>query len=216
MREPLNKWYAQSVEFGVFLLTRKVPALISIAVIVGGSFALSTQSVEAKTSPNSSSRARNYFVPPPPPCTSSMLPWSLGITKAQVVTTDADNDLVQKVALSTQSVESKSSRNSSSRARNYLVPPPPPYIPLMVPSAMGMMNTQAVAAYADDAVVEKPLNHYSNYIFTRYQGGMQQVAQPNPYVSYNRGVETKIQKDIDSFDSEISSHEKEIGKLLNL
>ncbi len=216
MREPLHKWYAQSVEFGVFLLTRNLPALISIAVVVGGSFALSTQSAEAKTSPNSSSRARNYFVPPPPPCTSSMMPWSLGITKAQVVTADADNDVVQKVALNTQSVEAKTLRNSSHRARNYLVPPPPPYIPLMAPSAMGMMNTQAVAAYADDAVVEKPVNHYSKYIFTRNQGGLQQVAQPNPYLSYNRGIETKILKDIDSFDSEISSHEKEIGKLLNL
>jgi hypothetical protein len=145
-----------------------------------------------------------------------MLPWSLGMTKAQVVTADADNDVVQKVALSTKSVEAKTSRNSSSRGRNYLVPPPPPYIPLMVPSAMAMMNTQAVAAYADNAVVDNPVNHYSKYIFTRNQGEMQQIAQPNPYVSYNRGVETKILKDIDSFDSEISSHEKEIGKLLNL
>jgi|GEM_PF-3082119 len=216
MREPLHKWSAQSVEFGVFHFVRNLPALISLTVVFGGSFALSTQPVEARTSPNSSSRPRNYFVPPPPPCTSSMLPWSLGITKAQVVTADADNDVVQKVALSTQSVEAKTSRNSSSRGRNYLVPPPPPYIPSTVPSAMGMMNAQAVTAYADDAVVEKPVNQYSKYMFTRNQGDMQQVAQPNPYASYNRGLETRIRKDIDYFDSEISSHEKEIGKLLNL
>lgn len=157
MREPLHKWFAQSVEFGVSHLTINLPALISIAVVVGGSFALSTLSVEAKTSPN-----------------------------------------------------------SSRRARNYLVPPPPPYIPLMVPSAMGMMNAQAVAAYANDAVLEQPVNHYSKYIYTRNQGDMPQVAQPNPYLGYNRGVETKILQDIDYFDSEISSHEKEIGKLLNL
>ena len=45
---------------------------------------------------------------------------------------------------------------------------------------------------------------------------MPQVVQPNPYVSYDPAVETKILKHIDSFDSEISSIEKEIGKLLNL
>ena len=119
-------------------------------------------------------------------------------------------------ALSTQSVEAKTSRNSSRRDRNYFVPPPPPYTPSMVPSALGMTNAQAVAADADDAVVEKPVNPYSKYIFTRNQGDMSQVVQPNPYVSYDPGVETRIQKHIDYFDSEISGIEKEIGKLLNL
>jgi len=82
----------------------------------------------------------------------------------------------------------------------------------MVPSALGMTNAQAVTADADDAVVEKPVNPYSKYIFTRNQGDMPQVVQPNPYP----GVETRILKHIDYIDSEISSHEKEIGKLLNL
>jgi len=86
----------------------------------------------------------------------------------------------------------------------------------MVPSALGMTNAQAVTAHADDAVVEKPVNSYSKYIFTRNQGDMPQVVQPNPYVSYDPGVETRILKHIDSIDSEISSIEKEIGKLLNL
>lgn len=45
---------------------------------------------------------------------------------------------------------------------------------------------------------------------------MPQVVQPNPQVSYDPGVDTRIQKHIDYFDSEISSIEKEIGKLLNL
>jgi hypothetical protein len=119
-------------------------------------------------------------------------------------------------ALSTQSVEAKISRNSSRRARNYFVPPPPPYTPSIVPSALGMTKAQAVTADADGAVVEKPVNPYSKYILTRNQGDMPQVVQPNPHVSYDPGVETRIQKHIDSFDSEISSIEKEIGKLLNL
>ena len=118
-------------------------------------------------------------------------------------------------ALSTECVEAKSSRNSSRRARNYFVPPPPPYTPSMVLSALGMTNAQAVTNAAD-AVVEKPVNPYSKYIFTRNQGDMPQVVQPNPYVSYDPGVETRILKHIDYFDSEISSIEKEIGKLLKL
>lgn len=115
-------------------------------------------------------------------------------------------------ALSTESVEAKTSRNSSHRDLNYLVPPPPPYMP----SALEMTSAQTLAAYADYAVVEKPVNPYGKYIVTRKQGDRRQVVQPNPYASYDPVVETKIQKDIDSFDSEISSHEKEIGKLLNL
>jgi hypothetical protein len=86
----------------------------------------------------------------------------------------------------------------------------------MVPSALGAMNAQAVTADANNAVVEKPVNPYSKYIFTRNQGAMPQVVQANPYVSYNRGAETRILKHIDDIDSEISSIEKEIGKLLNL
>ncbi len=119
-------------------------------------------------------------------------------------------------AQSTQSVEAKTSRNTSRIARNYFVPPPPPYTPSMVPSALGAMNAQAVTADANNAVVEKPVNPYSKYIFTRNQGAMPQVVQANPYVSYNRGAETRILKHIDDIDSEISSIEKEIGKLLNL
>lgn len=142
-------------------MIRNLAALISLAVVFSGSFALSTQSVEAKT-------------------------------------------------------EAKTSRNSSRRARNYFVPPPPPYTPSMVPSALGMTNAQAVTADADNAVVKKPVNPYSKYIFTRNQGDMPQVVQPNPYVSYDPGVEKKILKHIDDIDSEISSIEKEIGKLLNL
>jgi hypothetical protein len=154
--------YTKASPSGYFHLVRNLAALISLAVVFSGSFALSTQSVEAKTS------------------------------------------------------EAKASRNSSCRARNYFVPPPPPYTPSVVPSALGMTNAQAVTADADDAVVKKPVNPYSKYIFTRNQGDMPQVVQPNPHVSYYSGVETRILKHIDYFDSQISSSEKEIGKLLNL
>ena len=122
-------------------------------------------------------------------------------------------------ALSTQSVEAKTSvakaknpQNTSRTARNYFVPPPPPYTPSVVPSVFGMMSAQVVTA----DTVEKPVIPYSNYIFTRNQGEMPQVVQPNPYVSYHRAAETSILKHIENFDSEISNHEKEIGKLLNL
>ena len=120
------------------------------------------------------------------------------------------------VALSTLSVEAKTPRSSSVRDRNYFVPPPPPYTPSMVPAALIMINAQPVAAHANDVVLDKSVNAYSKYISTRNQGDMPQVVQPNPYVSESPGVEKKILKDIDSYDSEISNIEKKIGKLLNL
>jgi len=45
---------------------------------------------------------------------------------------------------------------------------------------------------------------------------MPKVAQPNPAVSSDPAVETKIEKLIDDHDSKISGIGKEIGKLLNL
>jgi hypothetical protein len=86
----------------------------------------------------------------------------------------------------------------------------------MVPSALGTTNAQAVTADADAAVMDKPVNPYSRDILRRNQGDMPQVVQPNPQVSSDPGVETRIQKHIDHFDSEISGIQKEIGKLLNL
>ena len=130
-------------------MSRHLAALISLAVVLSGSFTLSTQSAEAKTSRNSTRKARNFFVPPPPPYTPtmSMLPSALDLTYAQVVKVNADGTVVVKMAA---------------------------------------------------------------------QGDIQQVVQPKPHVSYDHAVETKILKHIDSFDSDISSVQKEITKLLNL
>ncbi|MBU6451637.1 MAG: hypothetical protein KGS72_07665 [Cyanobacteria bacterium REEB67] len=186
-------------------MSTNLAALISLAVVFNGCFALSTQSVEAKTSQNVSPKARNYFVPPPPPYTPSMVPCELGIANAQAVTANADNAIVEKFVLSTQSFVAKTAQNHSRRGRNYFVPPPPPYAPSINPSALGLMNLQAV-----------PADAYGKNISTSNQADMPQVVRSNPYLSYDRAVETKILKHIDSFDSEISSHEKEIGKLLNL
>ena len=77
-----------------------------------------------------------------------------------------------------------------------------------------MTNAQAVTA--DDAVVDGPVKPYSKFVYTRSQGDMPQVAQPNPFVTSHRGAEKRILKKIDDFDSEISTQEKEIDKLLNL
>ncbi|MBS1992027.1 MAG: hypothetical protein JSS83_16005 [Cyanobacteria bacterium SZAS LIN-3] len=108
-------------------------------------------------------------------------------------------------ALSTESVEAKTSRNSTRKSRNYFVPPPPPYTPSMLPTVLGMTNPQQV-----------PADAYSMYIVTRNQGAMQQAVQPKPQVSYNTGVEPKVLKQVDDIDSEISSIGKGISKLLNL
>ena len=209
-----GRWYdllgwqaflAKASTSGYFHLSRNLAALVALTAVFSGSFALSIRSVEAKTSQNVSPKAGNCFVPPPPPYTPSMVPWELGIANAQAVTANVDNTIVEKFVLSTQSVVAKTSQNHSRRGRNYFVPPPPPYAPSINPSALGLMNLQAVTA-----------NAYRKNISTSNQADMPQVVRPNPYLSYDRAVETKILKHIDSFDSEISSHEKEIGKLLNL
>jgi hypothetical protein len=203
---------------GYFQLIRNLAAPISLAIVFSGSFALGSQSVEAKTSGNSSCRARDYSVPPPPPYTPTIVSSALSMTNAQAVTADADDAVMEKPVNphGKYVFEAKASRNSSRRARDYFVPPPPPYTPSIVSLALNMTYAQTVTANADDAVVKKPVNLYSKYIFTRNKGDMPQVVQPNAYVSYNPAVEKRILKHIDDIDSEISSHEKEIGKLLNL
>jgi hypothetical protein len=127
-------------------------------------------------------------------------------------------------ALSAQSVDAKisdekTSRDNSHTSANYFVPPPPPYTPSIVPSAPapGVTNSQGLTADADGAVVVKQLNPYTTkYIFLPKQRDMTPIVKPNPFVTYNRGVDTKVLKNIDDIDSEISNHEKEIGKLLKL
>lgn len=68
-----------------------------------------------------------------------------------------------------------------------------------------MTNAQKVKANADGAL--KPINSYVN---------IAKVVQQNSNVSYDPVVEKKVLKRIDYFDSQISSQEKEISKLLNL
>ena len=188
---------------GDFHLIRKLAALIWLAVAFSGSFTLGTQSVEAKTLRNSSPPAKNYLVPPPPPYIPTMVPASLAMLEAQALAADAQYAVAEK--------RTRTSRNSSSRAGDYLVPPPPPYTPsIVLLSALSTSN--GGAATADYAV--KPVNSYS---LTCNQGNMPQVGPPNPFnVSYFLGVEKKVQNEIDHFDSEILNHEKEIGKLLKL
>ena len=176
-------------------MIKKCAAIISLTVLFSGLLALNTQPAEAKASRSSllraTIRATNCLVPPPPPyiptIVPSMVPSGLGMTNAQALS--AIDAIVEK--------EAKTSRNSFHKTRNYFVPPPPPYQPSIILSAVGMTNPQAVSA--DDAVVKKPVNNKSNYILAR-----------------NQVIEKRILNQIDSFDTEISSHEKEICKLLNL
>lgn len=195
---------------GTFILISKLATLVALAVAVSGSIALSSQPVEAKTSRSGSLKARNILVPPPPPYIPTIIPGALGmLSDTQAITSDADNAFMEK--------EAKTSRHSSHRSRNYFVPPPPPYAPSIVVSALGMTNTQPAAA--NDAMLEKSVDSYSKYLM-RHQGDMPaQIGGPNTYltsVSAYLRVEKKVHKEIDQFDSEISNHEKEIGRLLNL
>lgn len=128
------------------------------------------------------------------------------------------------LALSAQLVEAKNSAHIAHKNRNFLVPPPPPYTPSII------------TVPASDADVEKQVDLYrkylmsSNSILRQNKDEIPQVGQPhlqvsqpnlqanqaNPYMTFDPKVEKKAQKQMDSFDSRISSKEKEISKLLNL
>lgn len=134
------------------------------------------------------------------------------------------------LVLSAQSVGAKNARNISHKDRNYLVPPPPPYTPSIVPMALGLPDeAQTLTIPASDAAIEKQVDLYRKYLVSSNnilrhnkseipQVGQPhtQVTQPNPYMTFDPKVEKKAQKQAESFDSEISKVEKEIGKLLNL
>src|SRR5690349_16913608 len=98
---------------GTFILIKKLRALLSLAVVFGGSLALSTESVEAKTSRNTSPRTRNFLVPPPPPYIPTVIPSALAMSNAQALAAVDYYAVVEK--------DAKTSRNSSHRARNYFV-----------------------------------------------------------------------------------------------
>ena len=205
------RWRARLPTFGrfqgTFILIRKLAPFIALAVAVSGSLAVSTESAEAKTSRTSSLKARNILVPPPPPYIPTIVPAALGmLPETQVTPADSpDSAIAEK--------EAKISRHSSHRARNYFVPPPPPYTPSILVSAMSTKN--AGTATADIAMLDRSVNSYGNYL-ARNQGDIPQVGRSSLDVSRYLGIEKKAHKEIDQFDSQISNHEKEIGKLLNL
>lgn len=120
------------------------------------------------------------------------------------------------LASSTESAEAKNSKKNTHRAGDYFVPPPPPYTPSLVPTALGMTYAPAAEADGDYEIVEVPVNPYTNYIVKRNKVGTPHVAQTSPHVSYDRTEEIKVQKSIEDIDSEISNIQKDIGKLLNL
>lgn len=119
-------------------------------------------------------------------------------------------------ALSTQSVNAKTAQSNASKSKNFFVPPPPPYVPSVGPSVLGILNAQAVAANANEAILGNSLDLTGKHSFAHDRSGTSQFVQTTSGVTFSPAVETKIQQHIDDFDSEISNSQKEIGKLLNL
>ncbi len=87
-RQELRHW-------GDSLLIRNFAALMSLALVLSGALAFSTQSAEAKNSSKNTRRAGNYFVPPPPPYTPSLVPVALGMTYAPAAEADGDYEVVE-------------------------------------------------------------------------------------------------------------------------
>lgn len=80
---------------GDTLLNRNFAALMSLAVVLSGALASSTESADAKNSKKNNHRAGNYFVPPPPPYTPSLVPTALGLTYAPAAEADGDYEVVE-------------------------------------------------------------------------------------------------------------------------
>ncbi len=78
-------------------MNRNFAAIICTAASFSGSFALSIQSVEAKTPRHSPHVIRNYFVPAPPPYTPSIVPPALVLTYTQAVTAGAEHAVLEKL-----------------------------------------------------------------------------------------------------------------------
>jgi|ERR1700733_8943412 hypothetical protein len=86
-----------------------------------------------------------------------------------------------------QSAIAKSKKHytpSNHRYSNYFVPPPPAYVPSILPERM--MNTGASASTEEAAADpdESEAYPYKKYIYTRQGSDAPRVVQPNKYVTY--------------------------------
>jgi hypothetical protein len=73
----------------------------------------------------------------------------------------------------------------SKRYNSYLVPPPPAYMPSILPELQTAENPDPV----DPVEPEKPANPYKKYVYTREGHEDPAPKQPNKYVTYwnNKG-----------------------------
>jgi hypothetical protein len=90
--------------------------------------------------------------------------------------------LVGSYALSADCSAQAKSRHSTARGA-YLVPPPPPYQPSILPE-YGARYAESEAPKVAMAEVPKVERPYSKYIYTRNVLDASHVVQPNKYVTY--------------------------------
>lgn len=72
----------------------------------------------------------------------------------------------------------RSHRIALGSRNNYLVPPPPPYVPAWAPEGLSVPPMEA------EAVKARPANPYSKYIYTAPGHGRVTPVQTNKYVTY--------------------------------
>jgi hypothetical protein len=84
-----------------------------------------------------------------------------------------------------QSAIAKSKKHYTAQNRhysNYFVPPPPAYVPSILPERM--MNNGASTEEAAADTDETEAYPYKKYIYTRQGSDAPRVVQPNKYVTY--------------------------------
>jgi hypothetical protein len=92
------------------------------------------------------------------------------------------------LATTDQAASAKTKRTSTRSGHNYFVPPPPPYMPSILPEMNRFSNTEVEADSDTDATgPQTPQSRWSKYIYVRNGYSSPQSSSPNKYITnWNR------------------------------
>jgi hypothetical protein len=92
------------------------------------------------------------------------------------------------LATTDQAASAKTKKSGARASRNYFVPPPPPYMPSILPEMRRFSNTEVEAdSDTDNSGPQTPQTRWSKYIYVRNGYSSPQSSSPNKYITnWNR------------------------------